>query len=212
MAKIQGPMPYADPRVRNNERFDQRYDNYTYGDDPDFAVEQQDALAKRGEYARDDYEQYYAEESRRDADNVDRRTTPVTDYTAANATIDQQGDLSNRLTAFAEQGPGPSRAQADLQANTAQGLRQQLMMAGSGRGAGGQANAYRTAGMNQAIMQGAANARATRQAGASEGDQALGALSTALPLMAMISDRRAKKNIRRDDDLNDRYAALMEHS
>jgi hypothetical protein len=66
------------------------------------------------------------------------------------------GQLSN----LAMQGPGPSIAQANLAANTGAAMRQQLAMAGSGRGAGGGASAFRQAGMNQATIQGQANAQA----------------------------------------------------
>lgn len=72
------------------------------------------------------------------------------------AALNAAGDLYNR----AQQGPGPSAAQAQLNASTAQGLRQQLMLAGSGRGAGGGASAFRQAAANQAQMQGAASAQA----------------------------------------------------
>ncbi len=90
---------------------------------------------------------------------------------------------ADMLNAYAQQGPGASVAQYQHEGNVAQmlgehqanaaalqgqhtaqtnaGLRQQMMMAGSGRGAGGGAQAFRQAGMNQATMQGAANAQAT---------------------------------------------------
>jgi hypothetical protein len=67
---------------------------------------------------------------------------------------------ADALTNLAMQGPGPSVAQANLQANSAAAMRQQLAMAGSGRGAGGGASAFRQAGMNQANIQGQANAQA----------------------------------------------------
>lgn len=63
------------------------------------------------------------------------------------------------LNNYAEQGPGPSVAQAQHDANTAQAMRQQLAMAGSGRGAGGGAAAFRQAGANQAQIAGQANAQ-----------------------------------------------------
>lgn len=66
---------------------------------------------------------------------------------------------ADALTNYAQQGPGPSVAQAQHDANTAQALRQQLALAGSGRGAGGGASAYRQAAMNQAQIQGQANAQ-----------------------------------------------------
>jgi hypothetical protein len=69
------------------------------------------------------------------------------------STADQMRDL-------AQQGPGPSIAQANLQANTQQAMRQQLALAGSGRGQGGDASAYRNAAMQQAQIQGSANAQA----------------------------------------------------
>jgi hypothetical protein len=64
------------------------------------------------------------------------------------------------LANMANQGPGPSLAQAQLDASTAQGMRQQLALAGSGRGQGGGASAFRQAAANQAGMQGQANASA----------------------------------------------------
>jgi hypothetical protein len=67
---------------------------------------------------------------------------------------------SQQLYANAMQGPGPSQAQAQLDASTGQAMRQQLALAGSGRGAGGGAAAFRQAGMNQAQIQGSANAQA----------------------------------------------------
>lgn len=67
---------------------------------------------------------------------------------------------ADALSNYAQQGPGPSVAQAQLDANTGQAMRQQLAMAGSGRGAGGGAAAYRQAAANQAQLQGGANAQA----------------------------------------------------
>lgn len=66
---------------------------------------------------------------------------------------------ADALTQYAQQGPGPSLAQAQHEANNAQAMNQQLAIAGSGRGMGGGASAFRQAAANQAQMAGAANAQ-----------------------------------------------------
>jgi hypothetical protein len=71
-----------------------------------------------------------------------------------------QYDIASQMQQMAALGPGPSQAQAQLQANTGMAMRQQLALAGSGRGAGGDASAYRNAAMQQAQIQGSANAQA----------------------------------------------------
>jgi hypothetical protein len=94
--------------------------------------------------------------------NAAGREAPLaTDY----LNMDRSGQsgqygAANEMTRLAAMGPGPSVAQANLQANSAAAMRQQLAMAGSGRGAGGSASAFRQAGMNQANIQGQANAQA----------------------------------------------------
>ncbi len=67
-------------------------------------------------------------------------------------------DQAGALNAYAQQGPGASVAQAQLDANTANSMRQQLAMAGSGRGQGGGASQFRQAAANQAMIGGQANA------------------------------------------------------
>lgn len=64
------------------------------------------------------------------------------------------------LNQYAQQGPGPSVAQAALEANSQAAMRQQLAIAGSGRGQGGGAAAQRQAMAQQAQIQGQANAQA----------------------------------------------------
>lgn len=68
---------------------------------------------------------------------------------------------AGNLAGYARQGPGPSVAQAQLEANNAQALRAQASLAGSGRGMGGGASAMRAAQANQALMSGQANAQAS---------------------------------------------------
>ncbi len=62
----------------------------------------------------------------------------------------------------------PAVAQAQLEANTAQAMRDQLALAGPGRGAGGSASAFRDASANAAQIQAAA-ADAVRAYGATHG-------------------------------------------
>jgi hypothetical protein len=90
------------------------------------------------------------------------RAAPVADNYLAMDKYGQahQYGAADQMAAMAQAGPGPSVAQANLQANTAAAMRQQLALAGSGRGAGGGASAFRQAGMNQAGIQGQANAQA----------------------------------------------------
>jgi hypothetical protein len=90
------------------------------------------------------------------------REAPIADPYVASDQFGQQGlyGAAGQMVGMAQQGPGPSQAQAQLNANTAMAMRQQLALAGSGRGAGGGASAFRQAGMNQAMIQGAGNAQA----------------------------------------------------
>lgn len=67
---------------------------------------------------------------------------------------------NDALAAYAQQGPGPSAAQAQLQAGANQSFAQQMAAARSGGGAGGSANALRGAAFQQAGIMGQENAQA----------------------------------------------------
>lgn len=149
----------VDPRMSGEQRLDQRYQNYTYGTDPGYAARQAGSLQERGTGAQGTLGQYGSEAAVR-ANQAYGRLAPETDYGQANQTLDRQMGVGNRLMTFAAEGPGASRAQADLTANTAAAKRFALSQAGSGRGAGGGASAVRDAMTQNAITQGQANATA----------------------------------------------------
>lgn len=94
--------------------------------------------------------------------NAASREAPLaTDYLG----MDKRGQfnqysVADQMQAAAQNGPGPSVAQANLVQNSNNAMMQQLAMAGSGRGAGGGASAFRQAGMNNANIQSQANAQA----------------------------------------------------
>lgn len=74
--------------------------------------------------------------------------------------LNDQRQAAQALGAFAQQGPGPSAAQAQLQAGANQSFAQQMAAARSGSNAGGQANALRGAAFQQAGIMGQENAQA----------------------------------------------------
>jgi hypothetical protein len=133
----------VDPTQSVGERVDERKNNFMYGGTPTGAA---DAIAAaRG--------------------NIDPYTTNLGNMGQGFYGASQQGTTgmygaADSLMGYAQQGPGPSVAQAQLEANNAAAMRQQLAMAGSGRGAGGGASAYRQAMANQANIAGQGNAQA----------------------------------------------------
>jgi hypothetical protein len=94
--------------------------------------------------------------------NAAGRETPLAaDYLNADRSGQSgQYGAANEMARLAAMGPGPSVAQANLVQNSNAAMMQQLAMAGSGRGAGGGASAFRQAGMNNANIQGQTNAQA----------------------------------------------------
>jgi hypothetical protein len=148
----------VDPRMTNEQRLDQRYGNFQYGPTADYAEKTAERLTGTGEGAQGIFAGL-GQQAWNAGDSAQGRTTPQTDYGAANATMGQQGDLYGTLMNYADQGPGASQAQAQLDASTARGMRQQLALAGSGPGMGGGAAMLRQGMDNQALMQGEANAQ-----------------------------------------------------
>lgn len=148
-----------DPRLTGEQRIDQRYQNFTFGSYDAYAQDKAWEMQQQGAGARDTLTGL-GQQAWDTGAGIQGRATPGTDYSAANATMGQQGDLYSQLQAYGNQGPGASKAQADLAANTAAARRFALSQAGSGRGAGGGASAMRGAMMQNAITQGQANAAA----------------------------------------------------
>lgn len=145
----------------NAERYADQRSNYYYGGYEGAADEA--VAAARG--AVDPYASSLAGISdtyMQQGADAQGRTAPIDQ---GNLALHGQGvggvyDTAGALTQYAQQGPGPSVAQANLAANTGAAMRQQLAFAGSGRGAGGGASAYRQAAANQAQIQGQGNAQA----------------------------------------------------
>lgn len=169
LGRIQGlhDISATDPRLTNEQRLDQRYANYTFGSDPNYAdttagrlqTSGQDARSVMGTLGASSFASQLAAQGRAAPEVSFGQQSAA--LAGAGATTMNQSDLYGRLTAFADQGPGPSQAQAQLNASSAQAMRQQLALAGSGRGAGGGAQAFRQAAANQAQIQGQANAQAS---------------------------------------------------
>jgi hypothetical protein len=154
----------GDPRMTNEQRLDQRYGNYQYGPTPEYAQQQAEKMQSQGQFAQTTLGGM-GQEAWTTGANIQGRATPGTDFGQADRQLQRVGDvgtdqarLHDRLINYGNQGPGDSIAQAQHERNTNAALRQQMMMAGSGRGAGGAANQFRQAGMNQAQIQGDANA------------------------------------------------------
>jgi hypothetical protein len=146
----------SDPRLNMDQRLDQRYSNYTYGKDSNYAQENAESLQGRGTTAAGQFTGQGDTASNRSLAAYGR-DTPETNYYAANGALnkagftgDNQNDLYRQLMAYAAQGPGPSAAQAQLQSATNQNMGAQLALARSGRGMGGSAAA-----MGQAAFQNA---------------------------------------------------------
>lgn len=149
----------TDPRLTNEQRLDQRYSNYTFGSDPNYAQNTASRLQQTGTGT------YgilggFGQNAAAAGQAAQGRVAPTTDYGLARGQMMNaqgvalnQGDLYGRLMAFADDG---SAAQAQLQAATNQGMANNLAMARSGRGMGGSA-----AGMQAAQF---ANAQQAAQA------------------------------------------------
>jgi hypothetical protein len=155
-----------DPRMTNEQRLDQRYGNFQYGPTPEYATETNQRMVDQGAFAQTTLGGM-GQEAWQTGAGIQGRATPGTDFDQTNRQLSRVGDvgtdqgrLYDRLINYGNQGPGPSLAQAQLEANTGDALRQQMMLAGSGRGAGGSAATFRQAGQNQAVIQGNANADA----------------------------------------------------
>jgi len=150
----------VDPLLTGKERLEQRYGNYTYGSDPQYAQRQAEQLQGQGDTAQRRLGAY-GEGAADTAGAIRDRQTPGTDFSAADATMGRQGDLYGSIKAYADQGPGPSGAQALLKQGTNEAMQNQLAMAASGRGMGGSASALRQAqGANAATAMNASNSAA----------------------------------------------------
>jgi len=75
------------------------------------------------------------------------------DYAAQGQARGSQGDVLNQLNQYAQQGPGPSVAQAQLAQSTDANMQSALALARSGRGAGENSAALRSAGFQRASAQ-----------------------------------------------------------
>jgi hypothetical protein len=143
--------PYAenrsagdDSRLTQSQRIDQRYQNFTYGADQDYAQNRANTFQNAGTDAAGQFRSMGVGATG-NADAARDRTAPETQFGAANATLGQGGSLYNRLTAFADAPAGPSAAQAQLQKGSDQAMAANLALAGSGRGMGDSAEAMRRA-------------------------------------------------------------------
>lgn len=141
----------VDPRMNAAARLDQRYDNFTFGPDQQYATDTGKRLQDYGSFAKVDATNA-ANMAAQQGLAAQQRGTPGAQYGAANntlagagATAQDQGGLYNRLLAFADQEQGPSAAQAQLQSATDDAMAANLALAGSGRGMGDSAEAMRRA-------------------------------------------------------------------
>jgi hypothetical protein len=139
------------PDQSNAERIEEQIQNYQYGG---YAEGASDAQAAAREAVDSN------------AYNLGRYGSEFMGQSSAGAGVYGMGvgglyGTAADLSQYAQQGPGPSVAQAQLAANTAANQRFALAQAGSERGQGGGASAFRQALAQNAQTQGAANAQAS---------------------------------------------------
>lgn len=164
----------ADPTQSNLERSAERSANFVYGGSETARAEAEARALDTGRR----YGDRFGLAATRDTELANRAREregffDTGQYTSAAISANMARDASARTTGvgsrferFADQGPGPSAAQAQLQLGTNAAMDSQLALARSGRGMGGSSSALRQAQVNAAgIQQNAANQAAMLRAG-----------------------------------------------